>query len=47
MFEGIVAYFLSRLLGEYFEGINKENIKFSLSGDLLLRNLVIKVRYRK
>jgi vacuolar protein sorting-associated protein 13A/C len=42
MFEGIVAYFLSRLLGEYFEGISKENIKFSLSGDLLLRNLVIK-----
>lgn len=43
MFETIIAYLLSRLLGHYFENIRKENIKFSLSGDLVLKNLIIKV----
>jgi hypothetical protein len=43
MFESIVAYLLSRILGYYFEDIRKENIKFSLSGDLVLKNLIIKV----
>jgi hypothetical protein len=43
MFETIIAYLLSRLLGHYFENIRTENIKFSLSGELVLKNLIIKV----
>jgi hypothetical protein len=43
MLEGVVASILSRYLGKYIDGLQKENINVSIGeGDLVLENLQLK-----
>lgn len=43
MFEGQVAYYLSKYLGQYVNGLDAESLKISVwRGDVELRNLSLK-----
>ena len=43
MLEGVAASILSRYLGKYIDGLQKENLNVSLgAGDLVLENLKLK-----
>lgn len=43
MFEEVISYFLTKYLGDYVSGINKDALNISiLSGNVELNNLVYK-----